>query len=269
MLKCDKCGKIIPEGSNFCPNCADAVTDADRIVDLPSGRSPESGAEAEPQRIYFVCPRCEAKFRLAVSVSESNIGATCPECHGMFAGKLVRIRSKTFREDAKGNRGRFSVRVTDVSDRESAVEFTAAGRKDFELRPRDIALFSYFNGELKIVQNMTLGRYRKVSKPPCYVATYLYGADSREVRLLRSFRDGILEPSPVFSRFIPFYYSLSPWLIRRLGNAAWFREVCRVLAAPIVFLVERRTVRRWKSGGHPGGHPSRPIPAARRRFHGL
>lgn len=32
MLVCDKCGAGITEGSKFCPQCGDAVTDADRIT---------------------------------------------------------------------------------------------------------------------------------------------------------------------------------------------------------------------------------------------
>lgn len=33
MLVCDKCGAKILEGAKFCPNCGDAVTEADRQVD--------------------------------------------------------------------------------------------------------------------------------------------------------------------------------------------------------------------------------------------
>lgn len=35
MLVCDKCGEHIPDGANFCPRCADPVTEADVVTGEP------------------------------------------------------------------------------------------------------------------------------------------------------------------------------------------------------------------------------------------
>jgi hypothetical protein len=32
MLKCDKCGGTVPEGSSFCPHCADPITESDSVL---------------------------------------------------------------------------------------------------------------------------------------------------------------------------------------------------------------------------------------------
>jgi hypothetical protein len=236
MLKCDKCGADIPEGSNFCPNCADAVTEADLIKELPPKPSAEKHQAAESKRIYFVCPKCFATFRLAVTMSESNLGEACPACHSMFNSKLVQVKSKTSRGDKKENQRLFSVSVVDMAGRESAVEFTNAKYRDFELRENDIALFTYFSGELRIVQNMTTGKYMRVTKPQCYLAGYVYGPDSAEVRLLRAFRDGVLIRSRLLTGLVRLYYRLSPWLIRRFGGRRAFRTAARAMVDPIVRL---------------------------------
>jgi hypothetical protein len=44
MLICDKCGAGINEGSKFCPQCGDPVTDADRVT-VPVAESQVANVE--------------------------------------------------------------------------------------------------------------------------------------------------------------------------------------------------------------------------------
>lgn len=71
----------------------------------------------------------------------------------------------------------------------------------------------------------------------CYVATAVYGSyDCPEVWTLRRFRDFSLAKSWYGRAFIRLYYAVSPTLVDRFGNAAWFNRFCR---APLDRLVAR------------------------------
>jgi len=245
MLICDKCGAQIPEGSSFCPQCADPVTEADRASRPVKKADLQSPTEATKQ-MRLVCPKCEGQFLYGITLPRSRYGITCPSCHTGFTSRIVQIRAKHSRGSKKENRRRFSIRVTNFPGGEDLIEFVNAGYDDFELRARDIAAFSYRKNNLRIVQNLTIGRYMKVSQPKCYLATYVYGSSSEAVATLRLFRDTVLLDSPFLSLLVAIYYRISPALIRWLGGNRAFRAIFTALMNPIVrianWYVERSSI---------------------------
>lgn len=65
------------------------------------------------------------------------------------------------------------------------------------------------------------GRYYKAG---CYVATCVYGSyDCPEVWTLRRFRDYTLSETWYGRAFIKIYYSVSPTIVKLLGNKVWFK----------------------------------------------
>jgi hypothetical protein len=62
------------------------------------------------------------------------------------------------------------VRIFDLSGREDLIEFTQRGIDDFELRSGDLAVFSYANNKLLLIQNLTIGRYLSL-KSGCSTST--------------------------------------------------------------------------------------------------
>jgi hypothetical protein len=81
------------------------------------------------------------------------------------------------------------------------------------------------------------GERRIVSKsgPGCFVATAVYGVDSRMVQWLRTYRDGALSRSDFGQRFINWYYRIGPGLaatVSRHRSLVWFsRVVISIMAA--------------------------------------
>ena len=131
--------------------------------------------------------------------------------------------------------------MTNFGGTEDLIEFENPGYDDFELRARDIAAFSYLNKHLRIVQNMTVNRYMKISRSLCFVATFLYGPESIEVRLLRQWRDDKLLASRILSRSVTLYYRISPWLVSQFGQVGAFRRLAKWFLAPIVLVLRIRT----------------------------
>jgi len=237
MLICDKCGAQIPEGSRFCPQCADPVTETDRASRPVKEADLQSPPEATKQ-MRLVCPKCEGQFLYGITLPRLRYGITCPSCHTEFTSRVVQIRAKRSHGSKRENKRHFSIRVTDSSGSEDLIEFVNAGYDDFELRARDIAVFSYRENKLRIVQNLTVGRYMKVSEPKCYLATYVYGSSSEAVATLRLFRDAVLLESPFLSLLVAIYYRISPALIRWLGDNRAFRAIFTALMNPIVTIAD-------------------------------
>lgn len=133
------------------------------------------------------------------------------------------------------------MRVYDPSGAEQLIEFVNAGIQDFELRSSDRAAFSYFERKLAIVHNFTVNRYLKVTAPVpvrlCFIATYVYGADSVEVIVLRRFRDDVLLHSSMASGLVTVYYHVSAAAINVWGHNRSFRIVTRTLIRPFVWFV--------------------------------
>ena len=60
----------------------------------------------------------------------------------------------------------------------------------------------------------------------CYIATAVYGSyDCPEVWTLRRYRDIVLDSTWYGRLFIQIYYTISPILVKRFGNAEWFRNL--------------------------------------------
>jgi hypothetical protein len=198
---------------------------------------------SEVNEINLICPKCEAQnthmFLPRDLAGRSSQLIECPNCHQSFFSRIVKIKSKRSRGSKQNNSREFSVRIIEFSGAEDLIEFMNKGYDDFELRARDLAVFSFINNELRIVQNLTIHQYMKVSKPGCYLATYIYGADSQEVILLREFRDEVLMRSTFFKRFVDLYYCLSPKAIARFGNRPLFRLIVLVTLKPAIFVVSQ------------------------------
>ena len=76
---------------------------------------------------------------------------------------------------------------------------------------------------------------KKQKKEGCYIATCVYGAyDCAEVLCLRHFRDERLSRSATGRQFIRIYYAVSPILVRRFGDKAWFHRVWKGIIDPVV-----------------------------------
>ena len=74
----------------------------------------------------------------------------------------------------------------------------------------------------------------------CYVATCVYGSyDSREVRVLRHYRDGALSKTVLGRLFIDFYYLVSPSVVRFLGNKKWFVFGSKIVLDKVVKKLEK------------------------------
>ena len=89
--------------------------------------------------------------------------------------------------------------------------------------------------EVKPGMEMILKDSQKTSKDGCFVATTIYGShDAYEVLIFREFRDTVLLRNFVGSIFVAIYYSLSPILIRMIGNNTKIRDFTKFLLDRIV-----------------------------------
>lgn len=174
-------------------------------------------------RISIICPKCKSQYPYEIT-SRSEHNFRCTRCHQVFRSRIVKIRAKRSRGSRKENKRRFLVRYYDLSGSEGMIEFDITGYEDFELRARDIAVFSYVKDKLTLIQNCTVNRYLRISNPYCFLATCLYGPASEEVAVLKRFRDNILLDSALLSRFVALYYHLSPLAVRWLGDKRFFKE---------------------------------------------
>lgn len=228
-LVCNKCGSEIPTNVKFCPECGDPVTDADQAQ--------SAGSEVETVRL--VCPKCEHQnlFKARLTSTEEFI---CPSCKTQFISRILKIRSKKSRGSKREGKRSFSIRVTSFGGTEDLIEFDNASYDDFEFKAKDVAAFSYLNKQLRIIQNITINRYMKISRPSCFIATLVYGPNSIEVRLLRQWRDDKLLASRALSRLVTLYYQISPWFAGHFGQVRAFRKLAKWSLAPIVLVLRIR-----------------------------
>lgn len=65
-------------------------------------------------------------------------------------------------------------------------------------------------------------------KKGCYVATAVYGSyDCPQVWTLRRYRDYTLQKSYAGRCFVRLYYAVSPFLVEKLGDKAFFKRFCK------------------------------------------
>jgi hypothetical protein len=219
MPRCPKCR--VDAAGNFRPTCGTPV----------NGVGSPGNAQAPPPVIKLVCPKCSAQNPYQLGGTLDRYGVRCSSCAADFQTRIVQIRAKTSRRFRRRFR-HFSVRVINRLGQQDLIEFKSRSA-DFELRAGDAAAFSYVGSHLSVVQNLTVHRFMKILDG-CYVATYVYGPDSREVAILRRFRDEVLLRSALLALGVDIYYSLSPLAVRWFGKLTWFRFGCMKMLEPVV-----------------------------------
>jgi hypothetical protein len=191
-------------------------------------------------KYYLVCPYCKEEFGFRVKPPHSDYDPECEACGKVFSAYIVKIRAKRSRGNKRRRSRDFSIRVVTLAGREDFLEFSNASYEDFELRKGDMAGFFFVNEQLRVVQNFTIGEVYFISRSSCYLASYVYGAESEEVAILRGFRDEVLVPCRPLSFLVRAYYRVSPQLIRRCGDSVvckWFIWMC---VATIVWALRQR-----------------------------
>ena len=73
---------------------------------------------------------------------------------------------------------------------------------------------------------------------PCYIATRVFAEDSREVMVLRSFRDAVLKRTALGRGAVWLYYRLAPWLSRKLSADAMPTRLTRWVLEGLVNRLE-------------------------------
>ncbi len=177
--------------------------------------------------VNVVCPKCE-KQEVHSYVGPELDSVTCSKCSTQFTYLFAKTRAKRSRGNKKENTREFDIRVYLNDGSEQFFQFQKTGWDDIELRSKDLVVFVFLNGDVRVVQNIEIGSYTIISKPSCYIATYLYGPSSSEVLFLRRWRDSKLIPSRIGSCFVKFYYATSPRLIKYFGKFILFNKLVKV-----------------------------------------
>lgn len=183
--------------------------------------------------LKVVCPKCEVQtIQWFDSYAQSRLEQefTCPSCKTTFRSRIVKALSRP-----RSTGEYYSVEVEYSTGRTSSIEYKDSAPL-FEIAVGDLLVFSYLNGTLKVVQNITTRQYMKISDG-CYLASYVYGAQSDEVATLRQFRDEVLLRWRSLSVLVDFYYHISPRLLKAFGRYHVFRQVVRIILAPFVWLI--------------------------------
>lgn len=227
-VTCARCSSSIPDGAYFCPNCGGPVTE------VAGAATPYL---ASGDQVRLVCPKCETQTLYNVD-PRSRLSLVCPKCRATFESLVTRIRAKRSIGSKKTNQRTFSVRVQNYDGTERLIEFVNSDISDFELRSRDVAAFSYLHGQLRVVQNINVNQYMMVSKPSCFIATYVYGADSPEVQMLRAWRDSVLLLSPAGVRLVEWYYRLSEPMVSVCRDSSVLKHIARALLYPMVWTID-------------------------------
>ena len=87
------------------------------------------------------------------------------------------------------------------------------------------------------------GSYHHTDSQGCYIATCVYGSyDCPQVWTLRRFRDKFLAKTAAGRLFIRTYYAVSPTVVKRFGDAAWFRAIWKPALDALVKGLNRKGV---------------------------
>lgn len=241
MKLCPFCAEEIQDAAIKCKHCGEMLNEVSpvgsrkaKISDRPAKVAASIAPVSETLSVMVVCPKCSKQESRNLNFDQAAFSFTCGPCKAGFTSRVVRMRAKNSRKQARQNRRHFSLRVYLPNGAEDLIEFDNLGVDDFELRSKDIVLLSYIDKRLGVVQNLTLNRFMKVVNPSCYLATYVYGPQSDEVAALRAYRDTVLLPNPFLRSLVTVYYWISPKLIDLLGDSAFFRKVVSATLARII-----------------------------------
>ena len=127
---------------------------------------------------------------------------------------------------------RLSFRLEPLGGGASRVEFDDGSPEPLHVARGDLLAFLYTEGPvLRGVTNLSSGRtlWRRRTGP-CWIATQAYGEGSRELDVLRTWRDEVLLPTRMGRAAVACYDRCSPWMVRWLAHRPRIRAgVRRVL----------------------------------------
>ena len=175
-------------------------------------------------KVNVVCPKCENQEMHSYRGPYKDT-ATCEECSTKFSYVFAKTRAKKSRGSRKDDSREFDIRVYLNDGSEKFIQFKKSGWDDIELRSKDLVVFSFLGDDVRIVQNVGINSYTVISKPSCFIATYLYGPYSSEVVFLRDWRDKQLIPSYLGAILVSCYYTVSPILLRYAGGSFLFKKM--------------------------------------------
>ncbi len=236
---CPACAALLPASALKCGVCG-------KTFPPTAGASPARRQPTGGQHIDLICPGCRRAAPASLSGHANGNIQQCTSCNIEFSSCLYTVRAKRSRGDrqAIGGLRHFDIRVIDSAKNEHLIQFDNADWNDFELRAKDQVVFTYLNGELRLVQNLTIGVYYLVRRPKCFIASHLYGPDSAQVATLRRFRDQYLMRSPVGATCVRFYYRTSPFLVGTLGGSRIGTSILRSIVSLGLWMAHQRHLKR-------------------------
>lgn len=123
-----------------------------------------SKEKIETPQINIVCPKCLKQNLYDYKLNQSLYNFQCKSCNIDFISRIAKVRSKNSKGYKKNNIREYSIRIIDFSNSEDIIRFDTYGYyNDIDLRSKDIAIFSYLDRKVIIVQNSTLGKYIQLS----------------------------------------------------------------------------------------------------------
>lgn len=160
MARCPYCGS--EGGGTRCSQCGAPMPEEKTIPDSQAAKRAAllKGAEDIFQRFkpsVLVCPKCKAQESHVLDPEKTSHPIKCSKCRTEFTVKIVTVRAKNSRKQTFLRV--YSVRVKTATGREELIEFMTSELVNLELRAQDLAAFSYVKGKLKMVQNLTIGKY--------------------------------------------------------------------------------------------------------------
>jgi hypothetical protein len=113
--------------------------------------------------VNIVCPHCDAQSKYPLG-TEGDHNIACTLCHEAFQVTLGTARAKRSRGQKSTNSRRYSIRYT-TAGTENFVEFDSNCYDDAELRSKDLFVLSSIAGQIRVLQNLTVGTYWQVNTP--------------------------------------------------------------------------------------------------------
>jgi hypothetical protein len=160
-------------------------------------------------------------------------------------GELVLAGDKVFFEGSGQSRTIERKKINRVSYFNDApgIRISVSNRqKSLEFR-----FYNYQIPDGQIIANAILRGQREVTiqkpkykKSGCYVATCVYGSYEHEkVKILRNYRDTKLSKSLLGKLFIKTYYTISPTVVKYLGDNKLFKKINKKILDKIITKIKR------------------------------